>query len=291
MSRQVIQLHTIQQWFSVDPTVRSVILQNIKLKDRLYRFLMNKTKGIPLVEAKWVRCSKCADSPHPGYVLLEPRYDGIHPSQLAHACMLKVYNEMVGIDQQEKIEPRLQLIFDLGHAVHHMFQTYGLNGAWGKQYSPEVTISEEHQELAATLMLEGHADAENVLVIDDIPNSPYIYEVGLVHEYKTIKTENFNKLTRPKPEHKQQAMIYSAALNRPVVVYLYMSKNDSNLADFPVEFDFNLWQQLEGKARLLVDHYKKASPPPAEVGFHCQECGFAYQCEPYKATALKRRKA
>lgn len=292
MTRPVIQLHTIQQWFGVDPTVRSVILQNIKIKDRLYRYLMEKNKRANnITEAKYVRCSKCAESPHPGYILLEPRYDGLHPSQLASPCMLKVYKEMVGIDKQEKVEPRMQLVFDLGHAVHHMFQTYGLNGAWGPVYKPEVTISGEHQELAEQLMIEGHADAENVMVIDDIPNSPYIYEVGLVHEYKTMNSKVFAKLTRPKPEHKIQAQLYSAALNRPVVVYLYLSKDDSNLADFPVEFDADVWNTISNKASLIKGYYDRGEEPPGETGFHCQDCGFSYECEAYKAEVLKKRRA
>jgi len=252
--------------------------------------LQQKNKSPSIAEPKWVRCSKCADSSHPGYVLLEPRYDGIHPSQLSHPCLLKVYNEMVGVEKQEKVESRIQLIFDLGHAVHHMFQTYGLNGAWGPNYKHEVTISEEHQQLAKDLMLEGHADADNILVIDDIPNSPYAYEVGIVHEYKTMKSEQFQKLTRPKPEHQVQASLYCAALNRPLAVYLYMNKNDSNLADFPVEFNADIWAKISHKAALLKNHYDRRETPPAETGFHCQDCGYAYQCETYKQEVLNKKR-
>lgn len=288
MSRQVVELHTIEQWQVVDPQVRSIILQNIKLKDRLQRYLYSlNEKKHTLSEAQWVRCSKCATSEHPGYLLHEPRYDGIHPSQIGHDCMRKIYYDMIGAPGQERVEPRIRLIFDLGHAVHHMFQTYGLNGAWGPRYKHEVEISAKYQQLAEALMLEGHADAENILVIDDIPNAP-IYEVGIVHEYKTMKSEQFAKLTSPKPEHKKQATIYSAALNRPVVVYLYLNKNDSNLADFPIQFDPVLWQSLENKARTLVGHYERQEAPPGEVGYHCRECAYVYICDPYKNAQPKR---
>lgn len=279
--KPIIKLHTIQQWMSVDPSVRSVIMQNIKLKDRLYRFLRAKSEQ-ELLEPVKVKCRDCGGH---GEVLIEPRYDGLHPSQLPHPCLLMIYNQMVGeLPEQKKTEARMQLVFDLGSAVHRMFQNYGLAGAWGPHYRKEVPITAEYQELAAALMLEGSADADNILIIDDIPNSPYTYEVGVVHEYKTMKSENFQKLTRPKPDHQVQAMVYSAALDRPIVCYIYMNKNDQNLADFPVEFNYDLWNKVGGKASLLKTYVDRRELPPAEVGYHCKECGYAYQCGPYQAS-------
>lgn len=286
MSKPIIKLHTIDQWFAVDPGIRALILQNIKLKDKLYKYLQEKNKKPPLVEPKWVPCRECDQR---GWIALHPRYPGIHPSQISgDSCMLKIYNELVGIEGQGKVEPRLQLIFDLGHAVHHMFQAYGIGGAWGSEYKPEVPISADFQELAGELMIEGSADAENIMPVE-IPDSPYIYEVGLVHEYKTIKSENFNKLARPKPEHQKQALIYSACLNRPVVVYLYFSKNDSNLADFPVEFKPDIWRQVEGKIHTVVDLYERGVAPKGETGYHCQECPYVLTCFDYREEMLKKK--
>lgn len=284
MSRQIIQLHSIDQWLALDPAIRVVVLKNIKLKDRLQRWLYNlNDKSNDLTEPRWVRCSKCASSQYPGWLLQEPRYDGIHPSQLPHPCLLKTYKDIIGAASQGKTEPRLRLIFDLGHAIHHMFQTYGLNGAWGPFYKHEVEISGKYQALAEALMIEGHADADNLLVIDDIPDAP-IFEVGLVHEYKSINDANFKKLASPKPNHKQQAVLYSAALNRPIVVYLYLNKNDSNLSDFPVAFEPSLWANIESKALRIKGHYDRQEPPPAETGYHCRDCAYAFDCTAYKAT-------
>jgi CRISPR/Cas system-associated exonuclease Cas4 (RecB family) len=288
MTRPIVQLHTIQQWLTQDQALRSFILQQIKLKDRLYRFLDAQNKrDNELTEAKWIRCKRCNDSEYPGYVLLEPRYDGLHPSQIGHPCLLKVYNDMVGTPGESKVEPRLRLIFDLGHSVHHMFQSYGESGAWGPVYRKEVEVSGQFQELAAQLMLEGHADADNVLTID-IEGHP-LYEVGIVHEYKTINSNGFSKLKRPKPEHKQQAMLYGAALNRPVICYLYLNKDDSNLADFPVEFEPELWAQLHNKASTIKAFYDQGIPPQGEVGFHCKDCPYIFGCPAAKAAQAARR--
>lgn len=289
MTRPIIKLHNIAQWLEQPQQLRSLILQNIKLKDRLYRFLQEQSKrDNAFTEAAWAKCKRCSDSPYPGYVLLEPRYDGIHPSQIGHPCFLKVYNDMVGAVGEERIEPRLRLTFDIGHAVHHMFQSYGEAGAWGPLYKKEVEVSGQYQQLAADLMLEGHADADNILTIDVGDQYP-LFEVGIVHEYKTANDNNFSKLKRPKPEHKQQAMIYGAALDRPVIVYLYLNKNDSNLTDFPVEFEPALWEPLRNKIATLKGFYDKSTPPPGETGFHCKECPYIFGCAYAKAAHAARR--
>lgn len=279
--RPVVQLHTLDQWLTLDRSVRLLLLQHIKLADRLkyWRKAISEAPRDALAEPTWVPCSRCGKK---GWLLKEPRYPGIHPSQLVSNCLLKIYWEMEGKLQREKHEARALFTFDIGHAVHHMLQGYGQQEAWGAGlYAPEARLTGSKQPVAEELMIEGSADADTILIIDDIPNAP-IYEVGVVHEYKTIKSENFAKLTRPKPEHKIQATIYAKVLNRPVVAFLYVSKNDSNFADYPVEFDLETWTPIENKARLLVQHYEREEPPPAAPGFHCQQCPFAYDCDAYR---------
>lgn len=284
MTRPVVPLHTLDQWLTLDPSVRSIILQNIRLKDRLERWLESQNGKPSRTQAEWVKCPRCHDSGSPGNVLLEPRYPGIHPSQLATSeCLLKIYWEMEGIEQRSRFDAKTHLIFDIGHAVHHMFQAYGARGAWGDRYWAESRITETKQPLSAELMIEGSADAENILVIDNIPNAP-IYELGIVHEYKTSKERNFDKLTRPKPEHKQQATIYAKVLNRPVVVFLYLCKDNSAMKDYPVEFDQAIWSPIEEKARHLVNLYERETPPGARSGHHCVDCPFLYRCPEGKSS-------
>lgn len=299
MPRQIIQVHTIEQWLALDAGTQATILANIRLKERLHIFLkqeqaqQNQRKLLHRNEDKaptWKPCPTCnrknATPPaEKGWILEHPRYDGIHPSRFGEPCLLKIYNEMTGVPSQEKFEPRKQLIFDFGTALHGVFQGYGVKGAWGPMYEPEVLINRELQQLADDLMLEGAADAENVLILDDIPNYPHIIEIGLIHEYKSINDNGFKALRKPQPKHQFQATLYSAARNRPITVYLYMNKNDSNLLDFPIPFDGYRWNTMYTRGKLLVDHYDRQVPPPAETGFHCQECGWFYGCEPAKAAA------
>lgn len=285
MTKPVVQLHTIEQWFREPPEIRQLILQNIKVKEKVWKHLQESTKRPALTEPIWVPCKDCEQR---GWIAVHPRYPGVHPSQVVGPCMLKLYNDIIGVIGERKIEPRLQLIFDIGHAVHHMFQGYGLKGAWGSYYKPEAPISGDFQELAEELMIEGHADADTLMMVD-VPNSPVLYEVGVVHEYKTINSKNFAKLTRPKPEHQMQALIYSACLNRPVVAYLYLNKDDSNLADFPVEFKPDIWALVEAKIRMMVDFYNRQEAPRGEAGYHCQDCPYVTTCQTYKEDMLRKR--
>ena len=282
MSRQVVQLHTIEQWFSVDPQVQQIVLRAIKLRDRLWawRLALEQGKLSHPPEPGWRPCKRCDQR---GWTYHEPRKPGLHPSAMYSTCLLKIYFEAIGVPAEVTHEATMLLLFDLGTAWHDKLQSFGRAGVWGERYKEEVAI--EDTALAKEFMIVGHADAENILVIDDIPGAP-IFEVGLVHEYKTINDKGFGGLHgKPKPQHKQQATIYSACLNRPVVVYLYTNKDNSNTQDFPIVFDHALWNTMAQKATRVRDAVLSNTPPPAEIGYHCKECGFRYQCAPYKAAA------
>ncbi len=296
MTRGTVSVLTIGEWQRLDFKVQEVILQNIRLKDRLYAWLREKRSQQmkPTDDPVWKPCRACKKT---GWVLKEPRYPGIHPSQIIHPCLLRIFWEMLGKPAVQKHEARSLLIFDFGTALHDMLQGYGEGGAWGPHYEKEVAINEDRQPMAKALMLEGHADAENVLVVD-VEGHPF-YEVGIVHEYKSINTDGFSKLTvRPKADHKMQASIYGAILDRPIVVYLYMNKNDSTVADFPVPFDENLWGPIYTKCVTLVDYYnryeadvqKGALPvlPPANVSFACKDCQYSYDCPAYAESTRGR---
>ena len=151
----------------------------------------------------------------------------------------------------------------------------------GPEYTPEVRLSKDYQELSEELMLEGMQTQRTSLEVA-FPQADITYRVGLVHEYKTINTNGFEKLTRPKPEHQMQALIYAAALNRPVVVYLYFNKNDSNIVDFPIAFDNAKWANIEARIRLLKKHFEEKNPPPPSAGFHCQHCAYVFNCSAHK---------
>lgn len=276
--RPVVPVHTIAQWYGLTPEMQEILLRALKVRDRLWSFRLaaEQSKVDKTVELGWKPCHRCNKT---GYVLVEPRKAGIHPSSMGSPCLLRIYYEAIGVTQQVQHEARQLLIFDIGTAAHDMFQKFGAQGAWGERYSPEVDIG--GTPIAKELMIEGHADADNILVVEEIAGAP-IFEVGIVHEYKTINNNGYNELKgRPKAQHKQQATVYSACLDRPIVVYLYINKDNSNIVDFPVPFDPNLWHSMALKAMAVKEAVNTQTPPPGEVGYHCKQCSYIYQCPAY----------
>jgi hypothetical protein len=261
-----------------------MVLKALKVRDRLWAFMVSKEyESKTAYEPHWAPCKRCDQT---GWIWKQPRKGGIHPSAMYSTCLLKIYYEAVETQQQVVHEARDLLIFGLGTAVHNMLQGYGIAGAWGDRYTPEIAIGET--PLAKSLMIEGHADADNILVVDEIAGAP-IFEVGVVHEYKSINDNGFNDLKgRPKPAHAQQATIYSACLNRPIVVYLYLNKNNSNIIDFPVPFSPHLWDVMRKKAEMVRDAVLTNAPPPGEFGYHCKQCSYMSQCPVYAANKTKK---
>lgn len=284
MSRPIVQLHTITQWFSVPKEVQDTVLRALKIRDRLWAFrLAAEQSKLQPFEPHWAPCKKCDQT---GWVAVAPRKAGIHPSSMSSSCLLKIYYEAIGVQKQVTNEARELLIFDLGTAAHDMFQSFGMKGAWGPNYAPEVSIGSS--PIAQELGIEGHADADTIITIEEIAGAP-IFEVGVVHEYKTINDKGFESLkNKPKPQHKQQATVYAACLDRPVVAYLYLNKNNSNIEDFPIVFEPALWETMRQKAVQVRYHMGIGEPPPADVGYHCNQCGYVYSCPAYKLAKNKK---
>lgn len=271
--RQIISAKTIEEWEQLSQETQMTVLHNIRLRGRLDEWMHEQFNRPKLLEPVQSPCSHCEGT---GIHTAHPRLSGIHPSQASSPCLLKIFYQMQGADEKKVYDFRGQLIFKLGTQIHLMFQGMGKKGAWGPHYWDEVRISEHLQDISYKLFLEGSADADNILIIEDVPGP--IYEVGIIHEYKSINDAGFKKLSGPKPEHRMQAIVYAAGLNRPIVVYLYMNKNDSTITDYPVPFDRNVWTPLEEKFSRLNQFYNLNDPPPGSPGYHCRDCEFKHIC-------------
>jgi CRISPR/Cas system-associated exonuclease Cas4 (RecB family) len=300
----MFEINTIQDFLALPFDIQQEVQKSIRAKDRLEDFLrtLNKKAGQsvkPTHEAHWEECPKCRPSGYPGYVFVEQSRDDsdIHPSAISK-CLKHVYYACSGrVDQLEEfIEPRLRMLFDLGHSWHHTVQGYGRLGAWGDpaHYQKEVPIDPDAMThdgtpalpIAHRYWIRGSADA--LISRYEIKNVPRIGDVAirLIHEYKTMNSGQFSKLIRPKPEHKFQATIYSAVFNVPIVVYFYTNKDDSKMADFPVPFDTDIWRDITQKIERVQYYVENEIIPPWEEtsAVHnkseCEECGFRKLCQP-----------
>lgn len=300
----MLEINTIAQFLELPTHLRDEVQKAIKAKDRLDNWLRTQNKRVGIepvkIEPHWEECRSCKKSGHPGWVWKE-EYErdnsDIHPSQI-QKCVKALWYACAGYADQleEFIEPRIQMIFDLGHLWHAILQRYGSKGAWGppELYRPEVPIDPDAVTfdghpvfpLAAQYWIKGHVDAVvDKYLIDHVPGIGPV-SIRLVHEYKTINSNGYSKLTRPKPEHKYQATIYAAVLDVPIVVYLYTNKDDCKTADFPVPFDHTIWNEVVQKIVTVQSHVEANTLPPWEITSayknqsECMECGFRKLCQP-----------
>lgn len=301
----MLEIKTIDEFLALPSNLRDEIQKAMKTKDRLEAFLRSQNKRTGntqrvVTEPHWEKCKRCSHWGQPGWVWVEEhqRNDAdIHPSQI-DKCLKFLWHSCMGdADKLEEfIDPRLQMIFDIGHAWHETVQTYGRKGAWGKPewYRPEVEMDPDAvtfdghpvMPLAQQYWIRGHVDA--VLDRYEIDNVPGIGPVAIrvVHEYKTINSNGYQKLNRPQPKHKRQATMYAAVFNAPIVVYLYTSKDDCKTADFPVPFDHTIWNEIVQKIYKTQHYVNLGTPPPWEETSaslnpsECMDCGFRKLCQP-----------
>jgi CRISPR/Cas system-associated exonuclease Cas4 (RecB family) len=294
----MLEIMTIRDFMNLPVQQQEEIQKALKVRDRLDQWMEGLNGKRPaLLQAEWKPCRSC-DPANPGWLLYKPRNDSdIHPSQI-HKCIKKLWFDCSGFTQygEEFIEARLRRTFDLGHAWHHTVQGYGRSGAWGPKqyYRDEVDIDPDLLDasgnpvlpVAHDLWIRGSTDA----IIDRyiLPNVPTLGDVAvrLVHEYKTINSNGFANLKRPKPEHKWQSMIYSAVYDIPLVCVLYLNKDTSAQIDYPLPFDVVLWRQIEEKIRTVQYYVQNDQMPPWEITSavknptECKNCGYEKICKP-----------
>jgi CRISPR/Cas system-associated exonuclease Cas4 (RecB family) len=300
----MLEINSIQHFLSYPPEIQTEIRSALKTKDRLENWLRSQNKKAgqtikPANAAHWEPCSKCAPWGQPGWVWKEQDRDDndIHPSQI-NKCLKILWYACNDYTEQfeEYIDPRLRMIFDIGHGWHNVMQNfYGKRGAWcdPEHYHAEVRIDPESANpdgspkwpVANDYWIRGSVDGliDNYYIV-----TPSLGDVSIrvVHEYKTINSANFAKLNRPKPEHKWQATIYSVCLDVPIVVYVYTNKDDCKMVDFPVSYDHGIWNEVSIKIRRVQELTNSERQPdwgetsavlnPRE----CMECAARKFCQP-----------
>lgn len=282
--------------------LRDEIQKAIKTKDRLDEWIrsQNNRLEVSTIEPHWEKCKYCQQWDQPGWIWKEPYIrdnSDIHPSQI-HKCMKNLWYSCAGYASflEDTTDPRLRMIFDLGHLWHSVLQRYGSKGAWGDPiyYKSEASIDPNAQTfdkqfihpIASQYWIKGHVDAVlDKYLIDSVPGIGTV-SIRLIHEYKTINSNQYLKLTRPKSEHKYQAMIYAAVFDIPIVVYLYTSKDDCKTADFPVPFDHTIWNEIATKIVQVQNYVDSEKMPSWELTSavknpaECMDCGYRKICQP-----------
>ena len=208
-------------------------------------------------------CTSCDGT---GLVMPTVRSVGtIHASQTAR-CKLRLYYDIIGDFQPEEyIPPELQITFTIGHAVHAVVQA-ALNTALGDTFRDEVKV-----------------DIDDFLIYgsstDGLWEAP---KARVVLEIKTMSEKEFQKLNKPKPDHRLQANgIYATGLDCPFICYLYVSKGwPHSIKQYVEVYDPRLLSQwVREKWRPIEKALMDGVPPiPDATKYECKECCYKRDC-------------
>lgn len=296
----MLVINTIADFYSLAEVHRVAILKALDTKTRLIDWL-DKNARHPARWHKHTTKAECRECKGSGVIEHVPRDSrDIHPSQITK-CLKKIWFDCsVSIDadqegdkipfyvySEEYIEPYLQMTFDQGHGIHNQYQDYGLRGAWGKNYDIETVIDPDAKKLpwAEAYWIRGSVDALLSPYEITVPGIGPV-AIRVIHEYKSMNDNSYTAAKSPKPDHKWQASIYARVFDVPIVVYLYVNKDSNKLADFPVAFDFQLWEVIEKKITRVQYFVNGNIMPPWEetAAVHkpkeCETCPYIRICNP-----------
>jgi len=196
-------------------------------------------------------------------------------------CARALYYSYINAPAEGSWTPRNRRILDTGTAIHSQLQMYLAEVAKKRKktesFEKEALISPETNPVADVLDLSGHTDG--------------IYNITLPHlqvrfgiEIKSINDAGFKATKSVHPEHAVQGTIYQACLDLPVMLFLYYSKNDSNMAEFLQVFDPNIWEEIKTKINWVRECVYKGVSPQQEIGFGCKTCKYKAICKPPQRT-------
>jgi hypothetical protein len=206
----------------------------------------------------------------------EFRYDPgwFHPSSLAHQCDAFLAFAYMGTLAQGKSAARIQRILDNGTSRDRDWKRY-LNHAglsvfkhWdGPEASAERYIEIPH------VKIRGEMDD---MVYNKITNELYI------HEFKTMKKEDWEPLRGPLQNHVIQVHPYMFAKGVLQTIITYENKNNQDIKQFVVKFDGSLWHSLEVRLLNIIEMVENKQLPWRNPVQYETSCQFYHTCASYE---------
>jgi hypothetical protein len=191
----------------------------------------------------------------------------IHPSEFSESCCdRKLFYSLSGIKPTDvamaKPSPTLQRIFDMGTFIHLYIQ---------------VTLHK------MGILKQHEADVENAYFIG---SADAVINLGkdMLLEIKTINSFGFSKLAKPKDDHKKQANIYANILRLDEICFLYYNKDTSELKEFFIPADTEMYAKDEARAwKIFAGVKKKVSPDRicadkySDRALRCDYCSYCFK--------------
>lgn len=214
------------------------------------------------------------------------RAPGIHASELC-TCKRQVVYTLYGTKKVKDNTPMMRKKFMIGHAVHAMLQSSFHRMV--KKKGGTITFSDEVKvgdtELARKYDISSSCDGVFTVYVKRGELLDPVMRIGL--EIKTESPDQFSNLKEPRPKHIEQAHVYMACLDLPVMWFLYWNKGNENYTTMAPPwlqtFNPKIWKTLEGRAKEVLQAASDEKLPDREEGFHCTWCAYAHICEPPNA--------
>ena len=212
------------------------------------------------------------------------RSAGVHASEVS-GCLRRMVYSMKGTEPNVEFDISWKKRFMVGHAIHDMLQKQFIDFSacmhkknWNLRFEKEVAINPKTSEVAKEFNI--HSSADGLFTLSDESNTL----LRCVLEIKTESPISFTKLTKPKPEHVEQAHVYMACLDAPFTWFLYWNKGDQNhtqpMGKFLIEFDHNIWKNIVSKINKANSFLELQELPNREESPLCSFCSYSYTCEP-----------
>jgi len=188
----------------------------------------------------------------------------------AGKCSRAIFFKFKNIPRK-KIEPRILRLFD--HGDYIQMQILNALFSLGLVRASEVKIPPQE-------IISGRADA-----IITLENELYVVD------FKSMNSLIFRKLTKPKEENVNQLQLYMHFFKIPKGILLYVSKDDSALKEFLVEYDKSKAKKLlKGLSELKVKIENNIIPAAITeypTDWQCKYCQFKEICKISGCESLK----
>ena len=213
------------------------------------------------------------------------RSSGIHASELSGECRRPVWYSLKNTPRSDQeLDPFWKKKFRVGHIYHAMVQE-----DWRRlceksdgmlTFEKEVRISPDLSAIAKQYDIQSSCDG--VINFHNRPGEPPMLRVGL--EIKTESPDQFKDLKEPKLQHRRQTCVYMKCLDVPILYTQYINKGTQNIVPskppWVFNFDFKLWNEIEGEAKEVIHLATINELPPRKEGIWCEFCGYNQICGP-----------
>lgn len=211
-----------------------------------------------------------------------PRRVGvIHPSS-AHSCRYRLYLDVTGeFVPERRIAPGLQFTFDIGHAIHATVQNTLI-----------ASVRRNNAQMGINELFDPEAEVDMGLVRGNTDGDGSFLHADFILEIKTDGPSSFGPRSKPSAEHITQAMgLYATGLDKPFVVYLYISKIYPHpIKEYVLPYDKKVFQSWWRKKGRHVEQALASGKEPLADGTagECRNCPYRSVCTQSLADKAKK---